>query len=138
MGVRMEGLAVWNRAIESAVKGIRADSVDLTTRVAQGVALYTAPYIPVETSALINSEYITNAIRGGKVVAVLGYSAHYAPNVYEKSGSLRGKPRSGKRRGRYWDAIGGESTAQPGWFDHGVPDYLREGLASTLAEFQKK
>lgn len=74
------------RALKSATYIIRTESATLT---------------PIDTSALINSQFDTIEVNGTRVTGKVGYSANYALYVHNASGKLAGKPRpSGK--GAYW------------------------------------
>lgn len=74
------------RAIKSATYIIRTESATMT---------------PIETSALINSQFDTVEVNGTMITGRVGYAANYAIYVHNASGKLAGKPRpSGK--GVYW------------------------------------
>ncbi len=135
MTVKVRGIAEAQAALNEAVRGIELESELMVSVILQGIAANTAPYIPVESSFLINSEYRTTGMTSSGPRGELGYGASYAGYVYRKPGKLRGQPRSGKRRGRYWDAQGGGSTAQPMWLDHGVRDFIRDDLSGVIARF---
>lgn len=74
------------RAIKSANYIIRTEAATMT---------------PIDTSALINSQFDTIEVNGTRVTGKVGYSANYALYVHNASGKLKGQPRpSGK--GTYW------------------------------------
>lgn len=74
------------RAIKSANFIIRTEAATIT---------------PVDTSALINSQFDTVEVNGTRITGRVGYAASYALYVHNASGKLAGRPRpSGK--GVYW------------------------------------
>ena len=78
------------RAIKSANYIIRTEAATMT---------------PIDTSALINSQFDTIEVNGTRVTGKIGYSANYALYVHNASGKLKGQPRpSGK--GTYWSPNG--------------------------------
>ena len=90
------------RAMKSATYIIRTESATLT---------------PIDTSALINSQFDTVEISGTRITGRVGYSAKYAIYVHNASGKLTGKPRS-NGNGTYWS---------PG----GEPQFLTKGAQRT-------
>lgn len=75
------------RALKSAAYIIRTES---------------ATMIPIDTSALINSQYDTIDVNGTVVTAKVGYSARYALYVHNASGKLVHTQRQ-NGNGYYWD-----------------------------------
>jgi len=70
------------------------------------------------------------------------YGAKYAPAVHDAPGKLRGLPRAhfgrtrageefggGTLRGRYWDAMDGTNTAEPGFLVKGMVQMTAEAPA---------
>ena len=96
------------RALKSATYIIRTESATLT---------------PIETSALINSQFDTIEVNGTRVTGKVGYSANYALYVHNSSGKLAGKSRpSGK--GVYWGP-------------HGEPKFLTKAAEKTKSLVDK-
>lgn len=75
------------RALKSAAYIIRTESATMT---------------PIDTSALINSQYDTIDVNGTIVTAKVGYSARYALYVHNASGKLVHTQRP-NGNGCYWD-----------------------------------
>lgn len=90
------------RAIKAATYIIRTESATMT---------------PIETSALINSQFDTVEVNGTMITGRVGYAANYAIYVHNASGKLSGQPRpSGK--GVYWGP-------------HGEPQFLLKAGTKT-------
>ena len=64
---------------------------------------YTLMLTPVDTSNLINSQFIDHEVGTNSVKGVFGFTAEYAAAVHEKPGTLKGQPRSRTGAGNYWD-----------------------------------
>lgn len=81
---------------------------------------YATLMTPVDTSNLINSQYIkvNKGLTGSN--AVVGYTANYSAAVHGKPGKLKGKPRANKN-GKYWDP-----QAEPEFLSKGFNDNLNE------------
>lgn len=85
---------------------------------------YATLMTPVDTSNLINSQYIkvNKGLSGSS--AVVGYTANYAAAVHSKKGTLKGQPRANKN-GKYWDP-----QAEPEFLSKGFNDNLSEVYAA--------
>ena len=81
---------------------------------------YATLLTPVDTSNLINSQYIKVSNNSDGVSVTTGYTANYAAAVHSKPGKLKGKPRPNKN-GKYWDP-----QAEPEFLSKGFNDNLNE------------
>jgi len=81
---------------------------------------YAKQMTPVDTSNLINSQYIRVNKNIDGVSVSTGYTANYAAAVHNKPGKLKGKPRANKN-GKYWDP-----QAEPEFLAKGFNDNLNE------------
>jgi len=81
---------------------------------------YATLLTPVDTSNLINSQYIKVNNSADGVSVSTGYTANYAAAVHSKPGKLKGKPRANKN-GKYWDP-----QAEPEFLSKGFNDNLNE------------
>lgn len=73
--VRKSGLDNANLAVNVAYRSVGVESSKMLTEMLMAVSANTRPYVPVDTSALINSEYREITEQGGKHHAVIGYGA---------------------------------------------------------------
>ena len=85
---------------------------------------YATLMTPVDTSNLINSQYIkvNKGLTGSN--AVVGYTANYAAAVHGKKGTLKGQPRA-NGNGNYWDPAG-----EPHFLSKAFDDNLAEVYAA--------
>lgn len=112
------------RAIKSANYIIRTEAATMT---------------PIDTSALINSQYDTVDVSGTKITGRIGYSSKYALYVHNAPGTLRGQPRAHFGRTRnYSDAgplqaksFGGGSLSGNYWDPHAEPRFLTKAAENT-------
>lgn len=126
------------RGLEAAINKTNAISRDIAeVRAERGVTAalitgqaFASMLTPVDTSFLINSQYRTVKVSGGRVIGAVGYTALYAAAVHAMSGKLKGQPRGhfgktkdglefggGTGNGRYWDP-----SAEPGFLTKGFDE----------------
>lgn len=114
--------------IERDIAEVRAER-GVTAALITGQA-FASMLTPVDTSFLINSQYRSVKVDGGRIVGAIGYTALYAAAVHEASGKLKGQPRGhfgrtksgvefggGTGNGRYWDP-----SAEPGFLTKGFEE----------------
>ena len=77
---------------------------------------------PVDTSNLINSQYISVNPYGNGWRGEVSYTANYAAAVHVKPGTLKGRPRP-KNRGLYWSPSG-------------EPHFLTKGFEQNAVEIR--
>lgn len=96
--------------------------------------------VPVDTSALINSQYAPQIEKSNRgMTGYIGYTAKYAGAVHEMPGKLKGLPRAhfgvtregvqfggGTLQGNYWDP-----DAEPQWLTKGFNE-LQPKIPSIL------
>lgn len=112
------------RAIKSANYIIRTEAATMT---------------PIDTSALINSQYDTVDVSGTKITGRIGYSSKYALYVHNAPGTLRGQPRAhfGKTSNRsefgpmQVKEFGGGSLTGNYWDPHAEPKFLTKAAEKT-------
>lgn len=126
-----------NKKLDKVVKDIDGRLIERGLYVAATVgAGYAATITPIDTSNLINSQYISPArpTVTGQYVSV-GYTANYALYVHESSGKLKGKPRSSvesfttksgsvafaSNEGNFWDP-----DAEPQFLLKGFQEHMSE------------
>lgn len=76
MSIKTTGLKAGERALKQAMKGVVVDSERMMTVILAAISANTAPYIPVDTSTLINSE--SRSVRrsgGSQIIGEIGYGA---------------------------------------------------------------
>lgn len=71
---------------------------------------------PVDTSFLINSQFRSIKVQGGRVFGLVGYSAQYAAAVHERKTRSSGVERP-NGNGFFWDP-----NAEPGFLRKGFDD----------------
>lgn len=82
----------------------------------QGAAIAQV-HTPVDTSALVNSQYAPQIEQqAGKTVGQVGYTASYAAAVHNAPGVMKGIPRH-NGNGEYWDP-----DAEPGFLTKGFEE----------------
>ena len=98
----VKGINQVNRALDRVSDQICEAMLQKGLYIAATVgAGYATLMTPVDTSNLINSQYIkvNKGLTGSN--AVVGYTANYAAAVHGKKGTLKGKPRA-NGNGNYW------------------------------------
>lgn len=118
------------KGLERVRKNLRIVAQDITLQKTEGAvyavlsqgAAAAAVKTPVDTSTLINSQYAPQIVTTkGKTSGHSGYTAEYADDVHNASGSLMGKnvPRPPKDhepgRGNYWDPTGEPKFLEKGF-----------------------
>ena len=81
---------------------------------------------PVDTAALINSQFRIVQKVGTQVQGRMGYTAAYAAAVHDAKGTLRGQPRDPNdgSRGNFWDP-------------NAEPEFLKKGFEMTKDSIDK-
>lgn len=115
----MEGLEEAQKAIDKALKGLEHAPERAVREILKGVERHTLPFVPVDTSNLINSRYIkTVDAGGGKYAGEFGFAADYAVHVHE------GGPKN-------WQKSGASDMFL--WL--GADEFIEEGLEEVLRNF---
>ena len=121
----LEGVEIANRALNDALLDVKIQSELMVNEILQGISLYTKPYVPVDTSTLINSEVRQTATQGNRITGEIYYFAttedgqDYAVFVHE------GGPKNWQKPG-----------ASDSFLEFGVYDFVREGLLDIIARFE--
>ena len=118
MKVTVTGIERAQDALEAALREINIESEMLLNQMLQGIAQHTAPYVPVNTSMLINSEFRTTDMTPTGPVGTIGYNADYAHFVHD-----------GPQKN--WQKAGASNL----FLELGVRDYIADSLAADLARF---
>jgi hypothetical protein len=140
MSVRVEGLDSAKAALRRAMKDADRASADLVTVILAGISAATKPYVPVDTSTLINSEtrgvYPTPTGHAG----FIGYGG-----TMQKYTRGAGGPR--KTGGTVSDyAVAIHEGPQKNWqkpgassrfLAKGAEDFIRDDLSGILARFMR-
>jgi hypothetical protein len=132
MTVRVQGLDGAQAALQEAMKDVDKTSEQMMTLALAAISANTKPYIPVDTSALINSEYrgVVKTRKGFR--AFLGYGG--------ASGAAAGA--SGTPVSEY--AVYVHEGPQKNWqkpgasnqfLTKGVQDFIRDDLSGIIARF---
>lgn len=120
MSIEVTGIKAAQNALTAALKDVNVESEILVNQILQGISLHTAPYIPVDTSFLINSEYRTTRMERDGVLGEIGYTAEYAKYVHE-----------GPQKN--WQKSGASNR----FLELGTKDFIADDLSSLLARFAR-
>lgn len=115
---KMEGLDEAQKAINKAIKGLEDAPRETINEILKGIERHTLPFVPVDTSNLINSRYIKVIDADGKAVGEFGFGADYAVHVHE------GGPKD-------WQKAGASDMFL--WL--GVDEFVEEELDDVLRSF---
>jgi hypothetical protein len=99
----VKGITSVNRRLENLANEVIPEKSEKALYIAGTVgAGYASLMTPIDTSFLINSQYILSGQEGDRAFARIGYTAGHAAAVHDKKGTLKGKPRA-SGNGSYWD-----------------------------------
>lgn len=121
IGIEVKGIASAQTALRKALKDVNTQSELMVSVIMQAIAANTMPYVPVDTSFLINSEYRRSGVSRNGAWGVIGFGAAYAPYVHE-----------GPQKN--WQKPGASNN----FLGLGVRDTLRDDLSGIIARFQPK
>ena len=119
MTVTVTGLGEAQNALNDALREINIESELMLNVILQGISASTMPYVPVDTSFLINSEYRRTDMTPDGPTGELGFGAEYAKYVHEGPQKNWQKPGASNR-----------------FLELGVRDFIRDDLRSVIARFQ--
>lgn len=133
MRADVEGVDEANRAIADELKKVGQLSRRFVTKAAISIEANTMPYVPVDTSTLLNSSYREVTQKGPGFEGKMGYGVDYAGYVHDAPGTLKGTntPRDPKQpgRGNFWDP-----TGEPDFLTKGVQDFVEHDLDKILRD----
>ncbi|MCP4991350.1 MAG: hypothetical protein GY928_36445 [Colwellia sp.] len=117
----VKGIANVNRRLDNLANEVIPKVSEKALYIAGTVgAGYASLMTPIDTSLLVNSQYIVSGQEGDRAFANIGYSASYAAAVHGKKGTLKGKPRA-NGNGTYWQPSG-----EPQFLTKGFKENQRE------------
>lgn len=119
MTVEVTGIKAVQTALDDALRDINIESELLLSAILQGISAETMPYVPVDTSALINSEYRTTDMTPKGPVGEIGFRSEYAVYVHEGPQKNWQKPGASNR-----------------FLELGVRAFIQNDLSSVIARFQ--
>ena len=119
MTITVTGIDEAQDALNDALREINIESELMLNVILQGISASTMPYVPVDTSFLINSEYRQTDMTTKGPVGELGFGARYARYVHEGPQKNWQKPGASNR-----------------FLELGVRDFVRDDLARVIARFQ--
>jgi hypothetical protein len=109
----------------------------VTTMLVETMARATAK-TPVATSNLVNSQYYkTNRVGTSGWAGVAGYTAAYAADVHEASGSLKGlgikrSTVEGEDYGNFWDGANGPNSGEPKFLKKGIAEMVQNDFKTIV------
>jgi len=119
--IKIENLGDVQKAIEAELAKVKGPMSEKFMTIALGeISAHTAPYVPVDTSDLINSEYRKVAKSGNGWSGEIGYSADYAGFVHD------GGPKNWQKEG-----------ASDEFLFKGASDFHRDALSRVIAAVYK-
>ena len=133
MKAEVTGIDEANKALSSELKRVGDLSERFVTKAAISIEANTTPYVPVDTSTLLNSSYRKVAKKGAGYEGEMGYGVDYAGYVHDAPGTLKGTntPRDPNKPGRgdFWDP-----TGEPEFLTKGVQDFIENDLDKILRD----
>lgn len=131
MKIKVTGLQAVERELNAAIKEVNTQSELMLNVMLQAIRAHTMPYVPVDTSALINSMYSGTAMTPTGPSGWLGFGqggnnvngtpvSEYAVYVHEGPQKLWQKP-----------------TASNRYLAKGVEDFIQEDLQGIISRFSK-
>lgn len=131
MKVTVKGLERARRSLRRAIQDIEVSSEDMVAEILHGVAARTRPYVPVDTTTLINSEERRT------------WMAEDGPKGYISYGNGGGVGRSGTPVSEYYLYVHDgpqKNWKKPGasnrYLQRGIRDFVKYDLSSIIARYQ--
>jgi hypothetical protein len=131
MRVQVTGLNSVQKALDDAMKGVKIESEEMLTVMLMAISANTAPFIPVDTSALINSEE-RSVYRDGKneIVGEISYGADSSVNsrgtpVQEYAGFVH----DGVQKN--WQKPGASNL----FLEKGTRDFIQDDLSGIISAY---
>lgn len=132
MGVTVSGIQAAQAALDSAINSVNVESEAMLNVMLQAISAATAPYVPIDTATLINSEWRRTWMEASGPSAEIGY------------GRTGANPKTGTPVSQY--AVYVHDGPQRNWqkpgasnefLVHGVNDFTRDDLAGIIAAFSR-
>lgn len=131
MGVQVTGLRAVQAEIDDALREVNVESEHMLSVMLQAIAANTAPYVPVDTSALIGSELRETHMTPEGPAGSISYGL--------RGGATRGTPVSeyaihvheGPQKN--WQKPGASNQ----YLAKGLRDFLRDDLSGIIAAFKR-
>lgn len=130
MGVTVSGIKAAQAALDSAINGVNVESEAMLSVMLQAISAATAPYVPIDTATLINSEWRRTWMEASGPSAEIGY------------GRTGANPKTGTPVSQY--AIFVHDGPQKNWqrpgasnryLEHGINDFIRDDLSNIIRAF---
>ena len=118
MAIEVSGIRQAQSALNNATKDIEVESELMLSVMLEAISANTKPYVPVDTSFLINSAYRSTDVVASGVIGEIGYGAEYA--VYVHEGAQKN-----------WQKPGASNL----FLLKGVEDFIANDLSSIIARF---
>jgi hypothetical protein len=132
MRVQVTGLSSVQKALDDAMKGVKIESEEMLTVMLMAISANTAPFIPVDTSALINSEE-RSVYRDGKneIVGEISYGGDSSVN--KQSGTpvqeYAGFVHDGVQKN--WQKPGASNL----FLEKGTRDFIQDDLSGIISAY---
>lgn len=128
MGIKVKGIGQAKKHLNDLINNVQGRKVVRAIQSAMIlVSARAAYYTPVDTSALLNSQFREIEQNGVIITGRVGYSANYAAYVHEMSGKLKGQPRAHFGKTREGQEFGGGTGTGNYWDPHAEPQFLTKG-----------
>ena len=125
MGIKLSGFRKAQKALDRAIKDLPLESEQLVFSILTGISQHTKPYVPVDTSLLINSEYIRTFTSGGKASGSLSYGGATAGVPVKYAVYVHEGPQ------RNWQKPGASNR----YLLKGVKGFISEDLSNVIRQF---
>lgn len=130
VGIQVRGLKGAQDALNKAIKDVRIETEEMLVVMLQAISANTAPYVPVDTSTLINSERRRTWMTSNGPGGMIDYGADGSVNprgtpVHEYAVIVHEGPQ------RNWQKPGASNL----FLKHGVEDFIRDDLSSIIARY---
>jgi len=120
--MKLDGMAELERALEKRIKEIGGPTTEKFITIALGeISAHTAPYVPVDTSNLINSEWRTVRQSASGWTGEIGYNATTDDGTDYAIITHEGVPKNWQKGG-----------ASDKYLEKGLADFVRDSLDATI------
>jgi hypothetical protein len=133
MKIQAKGLKKAQAALNKMMRDLPEATEDMMLQILMGISANTMPYVPVDTSTLINSEKRRIWKSGREIHAEISYGSNGAVNprgtpVQDYASTVHDGPQ------RNWQ----KPTASNRFLVKGVRDFIRDDLSNIIARYSSK
>lgn len=131
LNIRVRGLASAQKALDDAMRDVHVESEEMLAVMLQAISANTMPYVPVDSSTLINSERRRTWMTGEGPAGSIDYGSDGSVNpsgtpVQEYAAYVHEGPQKNWQKG----------TASNLFLARGTRDFVRDDLSQIIARYQ--